>query len=226
MDVTLEADRYLTQFVSYHDYLDSLITPVDIKYIGSIDRARVLTEFGARNLAETLTEDEFRAKRAAVVKTLSRKPHLLCSANLQFEDTFLAELAEREKPNRTGHMFTIIFLRDVVAGNEVSAYMDYAERLEKDDWRPIFEGIRRLVPRISDLSYRNWKMGVTYFNDSRNFTNEIHPTHGLTFKNLHDSETLLVDPALPSPGNDSVMVVVTTASYLQVVLYDHLVRRR
>lgn len=50
---------------------------------------------------------------------------------------------------------TIIFIRDINAkGQEVSGYIDYANRLRADDtMEAVFNGKRRLLPRQNDLRY-------------------------------------------------------------------------
>jgi hypothetical protein len=48
---------------------------------------------------------------------------------------------------------------------------------------------------------------------------------GLTFKNKRDRKVVDVDPHAP-PGDGSVRSELATGEYLQVVLYDHVTRRR
>lgn len=52
---------------------------------------------------------------------------------------------------------------------EISGYIDYAHRLKTEDFRPIFEGTKKLLPRPTDLSYYNWKTQMCVSNDSPNF---------------------------------------------------------
>ena len=47
---------------------------------------------------------------------------------------------------------SIIFIRDRNAGvQEVSGYIDYAHRLQTEDFEAYFSGKKRLMPRRSDL---------------------------------------------------------------------------
>jgi hypothetical protein len=48
---------------------------------------------------------------------------------------------------------------------------------------------------------------------------------GLLFKNKRDRKVLCVDPG-SLPGDNSSRSVLATDEYLQVVLYDHVTRRR
>lgn len=56
-----------------------------------------------------------------------------------------------------GKLLTIIFIRIETKNKEVSGYIDYAHRLKTEDFRPIFEGTKNLIPRPTDLSFYNWK---------------------------------------------------------------------
>ena len=68
------------------------------------------------------------------------------------------QLAQRERPLKNGRMTTILFLR--IAGrdgkNEVSGYIDLADRMKKEDFKPIFMKKKTLMPKETDLSYYNW----------------------------------------------------------------------
>ena len=48
---------------------------------------------------------------------------------------------------------------------------------------------------------------------------------GLLFKNKRDRKVINVDPRA-KPGDNSTRVEIKTDEYLQVVLYDHVTRRR
>lgn len=58
-------------------------------------------------------------------------------------------------------------------GYEVSGYVDYADRLAKEDWRPYFSGERRLCPARGparpDLTYYHWRMDQASCKSSPNF---------------------------------------------------------
>jgi hypothetical protein len=49
---------------------------------------------------------------------------------------------------------------------------------------------------------------------------------GLQFKNKRDRKVLDVDPGVASPGDNSTRTELETGEYTQVVLYDHVTRRR
>ena len=52
---------------------------------------------------------------------------------------FLDALAKRERSLKNGRMTTILFLRVITHGkNEVSGYIDLADRMKKEDFKPIF----------------------------------------------------------------------------------------
>lgn len=82
---------------------------------------------------------------------------------------------------RTGKMTTIIFIRDKNNnGQEVSGYIDYAQKLRTEDFTPYFERKykidfsstvslmiyyrKRLLPKPTDLSYYNWETQLSTSN--------------------------------------------------------------
>ncbi len=87
------------------------------------------------------------------------------------KDPLLDLLAEREERVLNGRWLTIIFLRveNTEKKTEISGYIDYAHRLKTEEFRHIFDGSVKLVPKPTDLSYYNWKTGVCASNDSPNF---------------------------------------------------------
>lgn len=106
-------------------------------------------------------------------------------------------LAEREEKVLNGRWLTIIFLRveNPEKKTEVSGYIDYAHRLKTEDFRPIFEGTTKLVPKPTDLSYYNWKTGVCANNDSPNFKVDASSGEaGLLFRNKRDRKVINVNP--------------------------------
>lgn len=59
---------------------------------------------------------------------------------------------------RNGKLTSIIFIRDKNSkGQEVSGYIDFAHRLKTENFEPIFDRKKKLMPRPSDLSYYNWE---------------------------------------------------------------------
>ena len=48
---------------------------------------------------------------------------------------------------------------------------------------------------------------------------------GLLFKNKRDRKVVNGDPKLP-PGDNTTRTEIKTAEYLQIVIYDHMTRRK
>lgn len=139
----------------------------------------------------------------------------------------MKELAKREEANRNGKMTTIIFIRDKNScGQEISGYVDYAHRLKLEDFEPYFLGKKRLLPRPSDLSFYNWETQTSTSNPTPNYQVIAENTQGLLFKNKRDRKILEADPSASSPGDNSTRTVLKTPKYMQVVLYDHMTRRK
>jgi len=151
----------------------------------------------------------------------------LASSGKDLKDPFLKALAVREEANNNGKMTTIIFIRDFNARNqEISGYIDYAHRLKTEDFEPYFNGKKRLLPRHSDLSFFNWETQTVVSNPTPNYSVIAESESGLLFKNKRDRKILDVDPLAASPGDNSSRTVIETPKYEQVVLYDHLTRRK
>ena len=125
-----------------------------------------------------------------------------------------------------GKLTTIIFVRVINSrGMEVSGYIDFGHRLRTEDMTSIFEGKRLLMPKPSDLSFFNWKTKMSSFNHTPNFQVVADPEQGLLFKNKRDRKIINVDPRA-KPGDNSTRTEILTDEYQQVVLYDHVTRRR
>ncbi|XP_048508048.1 cilia- and flagella-associated protein 299-like [Athalia rosae] len=225
----IDGDRRLLEFRTYEEYLDSLVTVVDLCYLRSTTIARSVAELGYRCIGETLTKQEFNRRLTAVQNLLHpiRGPYEICSELIKPVSDLHRELALRERGNRLGTLTTIVFLRHLTRyGFEVSGYIDYRQRLNAEDWTSYFQGRKRLWPSPTDLAYYHWRMGKTVCNDTPNFHPFIDPGEGLVFKNLHDRTTISIDNFQRSPGTSTTRVDVSSDNYEQVVLYDHVVRRR
>jgi uncharacterized protein (UPF0218 family) len=48
---------------------------------------------------------------------------------------------------------------------------------------------------------------------------------GLLFKNKRDRKVVNVDPKVP-PGDNTTRTEIKTTEYLQIVIYDHMTRRK
>ncbi|KAG8222259.1 hypothetical protein J437_LFUL001457 [Ladona fulva] len=117
--------------------------------------------------SERPTRDK-RSERKGMLEE-EEKPLSLGSVWLK-SDPLLRALAERERENLVGILATIIFIRDIKkSGNEVSGYIDYADRLFSESWEVYFSGRKKLVPRKSDLAYYDWKHNIATWKSSRNF---------------------------------------------------------
>jgi hypothetical protein len=119
----------------------------------------------------------------------------LASEAKSFEpDTFLWHLQQREYDVRNGRKSTIIFIRyKETSGKEISAYIDYRERLKTDNFEQIFNGEKDLVPRPTDLSYYNWTVQKVHSNDSTFFRVDAGPKERLSFRNNTDRKIINVD---------------------------------
>lgn len=155
------------------------------------------------------------------------QPKQLASADKDLSAyPFLEALANREELVRTGKMTTIIFIRDKNAnGQEISGYIDYAQRLRNEDFVPIFERRKRLLPKATDLSYYNWETQLSTSNSSPYYQVIADSAQGLLFKNKRDRKLINVNPDV-APGDNTVRIELETSEYIQVVLYDHTTRRR
>lgn len=218
------------KFTTYEDYLDNQITAQDRFYLEEDELARQLVEIGCRK-GEVLSREEFAARREAAESAkkarLHNAPKRLASAQKVLSDyEFLRQLACREELVRNGKLSTIIFIRDRNAkGQEISGYIDYGHRLKTDNFELYFLQKKRLLPRPSDLSFYNWDTQHSTSNESPNF--QIIPDHeqGLLFKNKRDRKVINVDPKV-EPGDNSKRLDVPTTEYIQVVIFDHMTRKK
>merc|ERR1712217_633995 len=110
-------------------------------------------------------------------------------------------------------------------GQEISGYIDYGHRLKIEEFEPYFTRKKRLLPRPSDLSFYNWDTQHSTSNESPNF--QINPDHeqGLLFKNKRDRKVINVDPKV-EPGDNSKRHDIKTTEYIQVVIFDHMTRKK
>jgi hypothetical protein len=176
-------------------------------------------EFEARKMA---------AENARLAKERNAGKVKLASAGRDLSSfPLLKALADREELVRSGKLSTIIFIRDRNRRNqEVSGYIDYAHRLKTEDWGPYFDRKKKLMPRPSDLSFYNWDSLTTTSNGTPNFQVICDQgAAGILFKSKRDRKIISVAPE-SDPGDTSHRVVIKTPEFLQVVLWDHVTRRR
>merc|ERR1712151_936985 len=199
-------------------------------YLEEDELARQLVEIGCRK-GEVLSREDFAARREAAENAkkarLQMAPRVLASAQKDLTDfPFLRHLACREEMVRNGKLSTIIFIRDKNAkGQEISGYIDYGHRLRTENFEPYFERKKRLLPRPSDLSFYNWDTQHSTSNESPNFQIIPEPEQGLLFKNKRDRKVINVDPKA-EPGDNSKRLDVRTNESIQVVIFDHMTRKK
>lgn len=225
-----DSDRRLLNFQNYEEYLDSLVTPVDICYLRSSKTARQLAELGYRCTGETLSEKSF-YRRLQIVRDLLlpvHRPYELTSEFISPVGRLMEELALRERVNRLRILSTIIFVRSFKTRLqfEESAYIDFGDRLKSEDWLPYYRGEKRLSPLKRDLTYYHWRMGKTCLNETSNYVPIIDPKRGLLFKNIHDRQVITVDPAAASPGVQTTRIRIRCPFYEHIILYDHVIRSK
>ncbi|XP_076181585.1 cilia- and flagella-associated protein 299-like [Ptiloglossa arizonensis] len=223
------SDKRLLKFKNYESYLDSLITLVDLGYLENRITAHQLAKLGYRCTGETLSRNAFYRRLNAVKNLLFPiyRPYVLTSEFVTPSNVVMQELALREHLNRLKILSTIIFVRNLTKLQfEISGYIDFSDRLEKEDWLPYFQGKKKLWPRASDLAYFHWRTNKTSLNETSNYEPIIDPKHGLRFKNYHDMHLITVDPKAPSPGVDTTRIRVHCPEYEHVILYDHIIRSK
>lgn len=243
----------LSSFSTYEEYLDSAILPEDAKFLASDDLMRALVELGYRGSGETLKRDEFEARKAESTNAhflgQSNAPKLLTHTHAGRSLTpypLLAALAEREEALRTGKLSSILFLRERNAkGQEVSGYIDIADRMKTEDFVSYFVGKKKLTVKMSDLSYYNWDTGVATSNNSANFQVKVDEgdkddgddiakpnvnamflsAGGLLFKNKRDRKLLSVDPYVAA-DEQTRRTQIDDEGFIQCIIYDHVTRRK
>ena len=220
----------LDQFATYEDYLDAQISDTDMYYLEDEELARQLVELGYRGSGETLKREEFEARKKAEREKHSQKqnaPKVLASAGKDLTGfPFLQAIANREELVRNGKLTSIIFIRDKNhKGQEVSGYIDFAHRLKTENFEPYFERKKKLMPKPTDLSYYNWETQTSTSNSTPNFQVIADNEAGLLFKNKRDRKVINVDPKA-NPGDNSTRTEIKTTEYIQVVIYDHMTRRK
>lgn len=221
----------LDKFASYEEYLDAQVSETDMYYLEDEELARQLVELGYRGSGDTLKREEFEARKTSLRERGTQKakvPKELASANKDLSEfPLLQALANREELVRSGKLTSILFLRDTNSrGQEVSGYIDLAHRLKTENFELYFTRTKRLLPKPSDLSYFNWETQKSTANSSPNFQ-VIADADGLLFKNKRDRKVINVDPkASKNPGDNSSRNEIKTDEYLQVVIFDHLTRRK
>jgi hypothetical protein len=188
---------------------------------------------------EILTKEQFlerkeqfqKAKKDRQAQNVKALAHAVCPIE---DNPFLVALAKREEALRNGRMTTILFIRDdpkesgkdSKGKNQVSGYIDLADRMKTEDFRKIFLGYKRLMPKTTDLSYYNWDSQVTTIDDTANFRSDPNSKLGLQFRNLRDRKVINVNPEIADPGDGTTREEIQCDDYTQVVFFDHQTRRK
>ncbi len=218
------------RFDTYEDYLDSQLTATDLGYLGDEEMGRQLVELGYRGMGDTIRREDFDSRKRLLIERTNQKssaPKQLASLDRDLSGfPFLQALASREELIRTGKLTTIAFIRDFNSkGQEVSGYIDLAHRMRTEDFLPIFERRKRLMPKPSDLSYYNWETQLSRSTSTPHYQVIADSGQGVLFKNKRDRKIVNVNPE-SNPGDNSTRTEIETSEYIQVVLYDHSTRRR
>jgi len=191
-------------------------------FIKDSDIAREFVELGYRGVGHAITRKDFqeRKHRAEFVLHSRRQcPISIISNSLTIIETFAKALAYREEANRTTRLLTIIFIRDKNnLGHEISAYIDYANRLKFEDFTKFFLGQNKLLPLTTDLSFYNWNTNMCISNDTNNF-HLLSDINGIRFRCEHDRKIINVDPELKHFGDGTIRTIINAIGYLQIILY-------
>ncbi len=97
--------------------------------------------------------------------------------------------------------------------------------MRTEDFVPIFDRRKKLLPKPSDLSYYNWETQLSTSNSTPHYQVVADSAQGLLFKNKRDRKIVNVNPEM-NPGDNTTRSELTTPEYVQVVFYDHSTRRR
>ncbi|KAG8183304.1 hypothetical protein JTE90_026004 [Oedothorax gibbosus] len=229
MEETRELDHAVKAYMTYEDYLDSMLTKDDLMYLEDKEMCRELLSLGFHSNRRIISREVFDKKKAEIeaqTKDLKSKELKISSRGVEITDKLLQELAKREEDNLTGCLATIIFLRtENNKGEEVSAYVDFSQRLKTEDWSLYFTGKEKLTPKLTDLSFYNWNKDISLCNSNRNF--DVVPdtnTLKLSFICKSDGCTIHVNSKERSSRNVFRMDLFDT-DFSQAAIFDHVVDR-
>ncbi len=94
------------------------------------------------------------------------------------------------------------------------------------------------MPRPSDMSFYNWETQTCTSSATPNFQVMAENENGLLFKNKRDRKIINVDPKVlltvqafltkkeTKPGDNTTRTQINRTEHIQVVIYDHLSRRK
>ena len=188
----------ISKIETYAQFLDRFVTDEDRMYLEDEELARDVKELYAVNKGEIRSKADFERKKKeieAMNQEEDNKERPLFSLNMEYrKGSFLDQLAERESEVRNGRKSTIIFIRyKDKKGKETSAYIDFRERLKRDEMEGVFKEGKPLLPKPTDLSYYNWTLQKVNSTDSTFFRVDAGPKERLSFKNNTDRKIINVD---------------------------------
>ncbi|ORY46761.1 hypothetical protein BCR33DRAFT_715207 [Rhizoclosmatium globosum] len=207
---------------------DATITPIDLYYLEDKELARQLPlkreEFESRKKAS----ETFRLSKRLATKVLASQGKDLTGF------PFLQALAEREEANRSGKLTSILFIRTLNGkGQEISGYIDYAHRLKTENFESIFGRTRGEAGAGFDKYILRWSFHTTRL---RNFQVIADNENGILFKNKRDRKLSTSRKASgcvinclksgKQPRRQHHTCTNPNKEHIQVVIYDHLTRRK
>jgi hypothetical protein len=83
-----------------------------------------------------------------------------------------------------------------------------------------------MKPRPSDMSFYNWETQSCTSSATPNFQVIAENENGLLFKNKRDRKIINVDPRETKPGDNTTRSSIKCLEHVQVVIWDHLSRRK
>ncbi|GFS63697.1 cilia- and flagella-associated protein 299 [Nephila pilipes] len=202
MDPKSELEKAVNAFMTYEDYLDSMLTKDDLMFLEDKDMCRDLLSMQYHSNKRIIPRGDFdqrKAEKAAQIVDYRIREPRICGDELTTSCKLMQALAKREKDNLNGVLATIIFIRDVnEKGEEVSSYIDYTHSLKKEDWKVYFTGEKKLAPCETDL---------------RSSLQDHAPSLGS--KDNHEIQT----------DEQVFRIDMKDTDYVQVVIFDHIVDR-
>ena len=188
----------VTEFETYSDFLATLVTADDRFYLEDEELAKSVKDLYSVNKGEIKSRKDFENRKREIEelnKVDDNKEKPLASEGKTFEpDSFLWHLQQREYEVRNGRKSTIIFIRYIDSNyKDISAYIDYRERLKTENFEDIFNRKKDLVPKPTDLSYHNWTIQKTSSMDSTFFRVDAGHKEKLSFRNNTDRKIINVD---------------------------------
>jgi hypothetical protein len=195
-------EKSFSKYKTYTEFLDRFVGYDDRLYLEDEDLARDVRELYAVNKGDIKNKEDFDRKKLEEEKKKEfhddKTEKLPFSHGKTFEkDSFLWHLQQREYEVGNGRKYSIIFIRYKEPygkeGREVSAYIDYRDKLKNENMDDIFNGKKDLIPKPTDLSYYNWSLQRVHSSDSTFFRVDAGPIERLSFRNNSDRKIINVD---------------------------------